>query len=99
MSGQRKQRPPKDPDATFGAAPAPVMTAPEETRPPTPARAIVRCADCMWGQDVSIGQRRCRGSTPHAYYRMIHGHQGDVMAVPMWPVVRDDDYCARGEPK
>lgn len=81
----------------------PVITIENEPAPPLPSRAIVleivRCADCRWGQDVSIGARRCRRNPPTPMYRNVHGAHGELAADPMWPRVRDVDYCGSGERK
>lgn len=101
MSGQRKKRDQQSPEGEpfVPARPPAVITAPEEQKPPAPARVIIYCKDCFWGTDVSIGQRRCRGTTPLPFYKQVTGYNGDIMATPMWAVVRDLDWCKAAEPK
>lgn len=84
------------------AAPDPAADQPVPETPPTPARkGPIRCKNCLWGQDVSLGegQRRCRHNppTPHYQNRMV-GHSSGVIALGMFPTVSNDDYCSRAEP-
>jgi len=82
------------PDMTAGANPA--------LTPPTPARkGPIRCAACLWGQDISLGPdlRRCRRNPPTAHYQNRQvGHASGVIALGMFPTVADQDYCSRAEP-
>lgn len=59
---------------------------------------IVRCVNCIWGQDTSLdGRRRCRGGLPASHYKNYVAGREQIYATAMWGVVEDMDYCAVGK--
>lgn len=82
--------------------PSAVITAAPESAQPAVQTVpeIVRCRDCRFGRDLSLGPdaRRCRHNPPFAKFesRTI-GHSSGAFATAYWPIVNDNDYCSKGE--
>lgn len=99
MSGPKTQGSPhrKSPTGLVGAtanSPASTTAAAIAKDPPH----ITRCVNCVWGQDRSLDdQRRCRRRAPAGHFRQLTVAQpSQILALAVFPVVNDSDYCGEG---